>query len=66
MSSKRKIVKMCGRCARISRKDLGRKYCPVTARVIYENKPAESCRLYVEDEELRDCGSRRKGDDVFD
>lgn len=66
MSDKRARRKTCGRCARVSKRDLGRRFCPVTAKGIYENKPAESCRFYVEDEELRDCGSRRKGDDVFD
>ena len=58
MSDKRLHPKVCGRCARIDKVDLERKFCPVTANGIYHNKPAGSCKFFVEDED--DAGGKRR------
>lgn len=67
MSDKRVHPKVCGHCARVDERDLGRKYCPTTAMRIYQNKPAGSCRFFVENEDIGSDGKRRRGDeDVLD
>jgi len=67
MSDKRVHPKVCGRCARVDEMDLGRKFCPTTATRIYHNKPAGSCRFFVEDECIGGGGRRRRmSDDVLD
>lgn len=67
MSDRRYNTHVCGRCARISKRDMERKHCPITLAHIFPNRPADSCGFFVEDEERR--GDRRRGrrdDDVFD
>ena len=55
--------KTCGNCGRVSRKDLGRGYCPTTACRISHGKPADDCVFYIRD----DGGNRRRRDvDVFE
>lgn len=67
MSDKRFRPKVCGRCARVSPADVERNFCPVTSARIRHNKPAESCRFFVEDEDCVGDGRRRRRDeDVFD
>ena len=66
MSDKRSNPKVCGRCARVSKSDIERKFCPVTSSRIMYNKPAVKCIFFVEDEEaLRNGFKRRGGNDVF-
>jgi hypothetical protein len=40
--------KTCGVCARMSKYDWDRKYCPVTAACVHRNRPADSCRLFLD------------------
>lgn len=61
MSDKRVVRKVCGRCARVDERDIGRNFCPTTATRIYHSKPAGSCRFFVEDECFGSDGKRRMG-----
>lgn len=42
--------KRCFACGRISDSDWKRKYCPITAQVIYAERIAEKCRFYKDKE----------------
>jgi len=54
----------CAMCARISRKDMERRYCPVTAKHIHPGCPADACIFFVKDERWRSDGRTkwRRGD----
>lgn len=54
--------KICGNCGRVGRRDLGRKYCPVTASGIYANKPADNCLFYSD----KDKTSVRKDEEFWE
>jgi hypothetical protein len=38
--------KTCGNCGRITKKDLSRKYCPISASLIHAGRSAASCSFY--------------------
>jgi len=66
MSDKRFRPKICGCCARVDEFDIGRRYCPTTASRIYENKPAEKCRFFIDDDGFRRERKNRRNEDVFE
>ena len=53
---------VCDCCARITKRDMDRKYCPVAAANIHRNKPADRCKFFAKaDRGFRDGG---RDDDV--
>lgn len=61
--SNHKSRQICGRCGRVSQKDLARHFCPVTAWIIHYNKPADRCRLFVDlEDDMCDNESHRRGE----
>lgn len=65
MSRDQRSPRMCGKCSRICRMDLEKRWCPVTAQTISYRRNAESCRFYVPESE-RDArhSSQSENDDV--
>lgn len=59
---KRRTPRVCGKCGWVSDKDLSRHYCPFAAAKIYANKPADSCKLFIDsdDDRQEDGRGRRK------
>lgn len=39
--------KTCGNCGRVSKRDIGRKYCPFAAVTVHSCMSAENCIYYV-------------------
>ena len=40
---------VCGKCGRLRKRDLDRKFCPVTAQNISFWRNADSCMFYIPD-----------------
>ena len=54
-------------CARVTERDVERKFCPVTSRRIYHNKPAGNCGFFAEDESFRRSWRKERIDeDVYE
>ena len=67
MSDKRRKPRVCGMCARVTERDVERKFCPVTSRRIYHNKPAGNCGFFAEDESFRRSWRKERIDeDVYE
>ena len=47
MRKNQELCKVCGMCGRISKSDLGKNWCPVTAQSVNYKRNADSCRLYI-------------------
>ena len=66
---KRGCIHICGNCGRVTKMDLDRHYCPVTAGNISYSKPADKCRFYAASEDpdvtRRRKNVRRRGNDVL-
>lgn len=52
------MLSMCRKCARISRADLGRRYCPTTASSIRECITGP-CRFFVESGKRKEASNVR-------
>lgn len=61
--NKRGCAKVCGHCGRVTKIDLSRRFCPVTAWNISFNKPADGCRFYVSSDD--DVNRHGREDDVL-
>lgn len=48
---KRKQQKTCMTCGRISKRDLDRNFCPVTANPCHPLRPADKCIFYIDRKE---------------
>jgi hypothetical protein len=44
------VIKICGRCQRIRKRDLLMGWCPFRATTIHYRKPAEKCIMFIGDE----------------
>lgn len=62
MSRDQRSPRICGKCGRICRMDIERRWCPVAAQTISYRRSAESCRFYVA-EYGRDAGHSGKSED---
>lgn len=66
---KRGRIHLCGNCGRVTKRDLDRHYCPVTAWDISFNKSADKCHFYIASEDpdmtRRWKDVRRRDEDVF-
>ena len=51
---KRGCMHICGNCGRVTKRDLNRHYCPVTAGNISYSKSADKCRFYIPSEDSGD------------
>lgn len=58
---KRGCIHICGNCGRVTKRDLDRHYCPVTAGNVCYGKSADKCRFYIASEVP---GVTRQGKDV--
>lgn len=47
MSRDQRSPRICGKCGRICRVNIEKRWCPFTAQAISYRRNAESCRLYV-------------------
>ena len=74
---KRQCHKTCDMCARITARDMARRFCPVAACMIHQGKSADSCKFFVMAEDFNNGGyddrdgyeghrnfKRRRRDDV--
>ena len=43
-------MRVCGKCRRINKSDMSRKWCPFRATTIHYSKPAEKCIMFIGDE----------------
>ena len=62
ISEKRHI---CGNCGRVSERDIGRGFCPVSANRVTYGRPADGCVLYIKREKPHEGGRSedvREGD----
>ena len=57
---KRRGGRTCDMCARITERDMSRRFCPVSACMIYRGRPADSCKLFAMDEEYVPSGASGK------
>ena len=51
---KRQCHKTCDICARITARDMSRRFCPVAACMIYQGRSADSCKFFVMAEDRDD------------
>ena len=58
MSRDQRSPRICGKCGRICRMNIEKRWCPVTAQTISYRRSAESCCLYIPE---RDKDARRSG-----
>jgi len=42
---------VCGRCYRMKKQDMFRRYCPVTAKVAYPDSCADGCKFFLKRQE---------------
>lgn len=56
--------KMCGNCGRIRKRDIERRYCPITASCAYPNRPADRCVFYTDKKVENTDSTDTEDDDV--